>query len=101
MGIKEAIAEFKQAVASPERYDLYMLGQLVGTYTSWCMTDDELEVLYYNFYPRAPKGIFPIGDIAVNYAEGEVYLFEENKEQEVEIDYDSAVNIIEAISKEL
>lgn len=101
MGIKEAIAEFNKAKAQPERHDLYMLGQLVGTYTSWCMTEDESEVLYYDFYPRAPKGIFPIGNIAVDYSEGLVYLFEENKEQEVEIDYDSAVNLIEAISKEL
>lgn len=101
MGIKEAIAEFKRAVSSPERFDVYMLGHLVGNATSWCMTEDEGEVLYYDFYPRAPKGIFPIGNIAVDFAEGEVYLFEEDKEQEVTIDYDSAVNIIEAISKEL
>jgi len=101
MGIKEAIAAFKQAAAEPERFDLYMLGHLVGTYTNWCMTEDQDLYLYSDFYPRAPKGIFPIGNIAVDYAEGEVYLFEEDKEQEVEIDYDSAVNIIEAIAKEL
>lgn len=101
MSIKEAIAAFKKAVDEPERNDLYMLGHLVGSYTSWCMTDDSQMFLYYGFYPRAPKGIFPIGDIAVDYEEGEVYLFEEDKEQEVDIDYDSAVNIIEAISKEL
>lgn len=101
MSIKEAIAEFKRAAAEPERFDVYMLGHIVGTATQWCMTADENEVLYYDFYPRAPNGIFPIGNIAVDYAEGEVYLFEENKEGEVEIDYDSAVNIIEAIAKEL
>ena|SRR5215204_3332372 len=101
MSIKEAIAEFKKATATPERFDVYMLGHITGTATSWCHTEDEEQVLFYDFYPRAPKGIFPIGNIAVDYAEGEVYLFEENKEQEVDIDFDSAVNLIEAISKEL
>ena len=101
MGIKEAIAEFKKAASQPERHDLYMLGELVGTFTSWCHTEDECEVLYYDFYPRAPKGIFPIGNIAVDYEVGEVYLFEEDKEGEVTIDYENPVNLIEAISKEL
>lgn len=101
MGIKEAIAEFKRAASEPERFDVYMLGHLVGTATSWGMTADDEEVLYYDFYPRAPKGEFPIGNVAVDYEEGEVYLFEEDKEGEVTIDYDSAVNIIEAIAKEL
>lgn len=101
MGIKEAIAEFKKAASQPERHDLFMLGQLVGTFTDWCMTEDEREFLYYDFYPRAPKGIFPIGNIAVDYESGEVYLFEEDKEGEVTIDYENPVNLIEAIAKEL
>lgn len=101
MSIKEAIAAFKQAADDSVRFDVFMLGQHVGSATEWCMTSDEVEVLFYNFHPRAPNGIFPIGNIAVNYEEGEVYLFEEDKEEEVTIDYDNGVSLIEAISKEL
>ncbi len=101
MSIKEAIAAFKQAAQAPERFDVYMLGQHVGNATEWCHTEDGEEVLYYDFFPRAPKGIFPIGNIAVDYSEGQVYLFEKDKEGEVEIDYENPVSLIEAISKEL
>ncbi len=103
MGIKEAIAEFKKAETSPERFDVTMLGHVVGTATEWgyIETEDGCEmVVYYNFYPRSPTGIFPIGNIVVDWDDGYVYISGE-KGGLTEIDYDSGVNIIEAIAKEL
>ena len=102
MGIKEAIADFKKAAADPERFEVYMLGHCVGTATGWFYASaEELElVCYEEFYPRAPSGIFPIGEIVVDYEEGFVYMYEE-KNNEIDIDYEHPVNIIEAIAKEL
>ena len=104
MGIREAIADFKKAASKPERFDVYILGELVGSAVEWSTvdTDDgDVYFLYYKFYPRSPSGIFPIGDIVVDFEEGLVYMFQENKEGDVEIDYERPVSIIEAIAKEL
>src|SRR6266540_2352870 len=102
MSIKEAIAAFKQASTEPERMDVNMLGELVGTATHWASSDDDdcNYTYYYGFYPRSPTGTFPIGDIVVDWDEGLVYMFD-GREGDVTIDYESPVNLIEAIAKEL
>ena len=103
MSIKEAMAAFKKAEDNPERFPVEMLGHDVGTATDWFhqeLSDGTLMVFFEKFYPRAPSGIFPIGDIAVDYEAGMVYMYEEGKD-EIKIDWDHPVDIIEAISKEL
>ena len=101
MSIKEAIAAFKQAAAEPERIDVVMLGELVGSCTDWAGSEDlDNFTYYYGFYPRSPTGLFPIGDIVVDWDEGLVYIFD-GKEGEVTVNYENPVNLIEAIAKEL
>lgn len=103
MGIKAAIAEFKRVRNEPERFDVYMLGELVGTATDYAqsMEDEDTWTFYWGFYPRSPVGIFPIGDIVVNWDGGEIYMFNGKEGDDTVVDMEKPVSLIEAIAKEL
>jgi hypothetical protein len=104
MGIKEAIAEFRKAVDEPKRFDVYALGVHIGSATHLAASESFEEDQYtylWNYYPRSPAGIIPIGDIVIDWENGLVYMFNGKEGDDVVVDMEYAVSLIEAITKEL